>query len=211
MTTKRPLHKQIIVLMNNKTAKKYLKNSSTHIVSINYAFKNIKLNLMTDFTHIKDKNIIILTNNVTNPLDLQEIEKCIRNSLNADTDQISSPRLLQSKSYLKIISIPYLVEQSNTHLSSNDVEKILKSNHIFNNIVLASKPRTIKISPKSDMSIVWINIWNMQNSSKAKTIINRYFNIGNFIAIVHGANMNPGILQCKNCWKWGHTAGVCHI
>ena len=197
--------------MNNKTAKKYLTNSSTHIVSINYAFKNIKLNLMTDFTHIKDKNIIILTNNVTNPLDLQEIEKCIRNSLNADTDQISSPRLLQSKSYLKIISIPYLVEQSNTHLSSNDVEKILKSNHIFNNIVLASKPRTIKISPKSDMSIVWINIWNMQNSSKAKTIINRYFNIGNFIAIVHGANMNPGILQCKNCWKWGHTAGVCHI
>ena len=211
MTTKRPLHKQIIVPINNKTAKKYLKNSSTHIISINCALKNIKLNLMADFIHIKDKDIIILTNNITNPLDLQEIEKYVRNSLNADTNQISFPRLLQSKSYLKIVSIPYLVEQSNTHLSSNDVEKILKSNHIFNNIVLASKPRIIKISPKSDMSIVWINIWDMQNSSKAKTIINRHFNIGNFITIVHGANMNPGILQCKNCWKWGHTAGVCHI
>jgi len=23
--------------------------------------------------------------------------------------------------------------------------------------------------------------------------------------------MNPGVLQCKNCWKWGHTAGVCCI
>ena len=109
---------------------------------------------MADFIYIKDKDIIILTNNVTNPLDLQKIEKCVRNSLNANTDQISSPRLLQSKSYLKIVSISYLVKQSNTHLSSNDIEKILKSNHIFNNIVLALKPRIIKVSPKSDMSIV---------------------------------------------------------
>jgi len=23
--------------------------------------------------------------------------------------------------------------------------------------------------------------------------------------------MNPGVPQCKNCWKWGHMAGICHI
>ena len=23
--------------------------------------------------------------------------------------------------------------------------------------------------------------------------------------------MNPDVPQCKNCWKWGHTAGICHI
>jgi len=23
--------------------------------------------------------------------------------------------------------------------------------------------------------------------------------------------MNPRILQCKNCWKWGHVMGVCKI
>ena len=23
--------------------------------------------------------------------------------------------------------------------------------------------------------------------------------------------MNPGVLQCKNCWKWGYMTGVCHI
>ena len=23
--------------------------------------------------------------------------------------------------------------------------------------------------------------------------------------------MNSGVLQYKNCWKWGHTAEVCHI
>ena len=85
------------------------------------------------------------------------------------------------------------------------------NNHIFNDIVLASRPRVIKVLPKLDMAIIWIDIWDTQNSSKAKTIINRHFNIGSFITIVCGTNMNPGILQCKNCWKWEHTVGVCHI
>ena len=70
-----------------------------------------------------------------------------------EADQIDSPRLQQSILYLKIVGIPYLTEQSNTHLSSENIEKILKSNHIFNNIVLALKPRVIKVFPKLDMSI----------------------------------------------------------
>jgi len=36
ITMKRPSHKQVIVLMNNELAKKYLKDSSTYIISINY-------------------------------------------------------------------------------------------------------------------------------------------------------------------------------
>ena len=92
-----------------------------------------------------------------------------------------------------------------------DIKKILKNNHIFNNIVLAFRPRIIKVSPKSDMAIIWIDIWDTQNSFKAKSIINWYFNVGSLIATVHGVNMNPGVLQCKNCWKWGHTVGVCCI
>ena len=29
--------------------------------------------------------------------------------------------------------------------------------------------------------------------------------------MVRGTNMNPGVPQCKNYWKWGHSAGVCCI
>jgi len=64
---------------------------------------------MADFIRIKNNSIVISTNNVANPSDLQEIEKYVRNSLNSDIDQISSPRLPQLKSYLKIVSILYLV------------------------------------------------------------------------------------------------------
>jgi len=94
---------------------------------------------------------------------------------------------------------------------SDEVESILKANHIFNNIILMSKPRIIKVLPKSDIAIIQIDIWDTQNSSNVKKIINRHFNIGSFIAMVQEANMNLGVLQYKNCWKWGHMAGVCHI
>ena len=156
---------------------------------------------MADFIHIDNKGIVISTNNVASPSDLQEIERYVKSSLCANVDQIDSPRLPQSKLYLKIVSILYLSKQFNTWLSSDNVEKILKSNHIFNDIVLVSKLRVIKVSPKLDMSIVWHDIWNMQSGTKVKSLINGRFNIGSFIATICGANMNPRVLQCKNYWK----------
>ena len=57
-----------------------------------------------------------------------------------------------------------------------------------------------------DSSLYVINI-NCALKDTRK-VINQWFNIRSFIAIVRGANMSPGILQCKNCWKWGHMAGV---
>jgi len=71
------------------------------------------------------------------------------------------PRLPQSKSYLKIISIPFFLEDTNTLISCDVVKNIIKNNHIFNNIVLALRLRIIKISSKSNMSIIWINICNV--------------------------------------------------
>ena len=83
--------------------------------------------------------------------------------------------------------------------SSEEVKSILKVNYIFNNIVLTFKLRIIKVLLKSDMAIIWINIWDIKNGSNMKKIINRCFNVGSFITTVHSVNMNPRVLQCKNC------------
>jgi len=114
---------------------------------------------------------------------------------------MESPRLPQLKSYLKLISIPFLSKKTNSYITSDEINNILKTTHIFNDMVLASKPRVIKVSPKSDMAIVWIDIWDTQNRTKVKCLINRRFNVGSFIATIRSANMNPGVPQCKNCWK----------
>ena len=46
------------------------------------------------------------------------------------------------------------MEKMNVPITLDMVEKILKSNHIFNNISIAFWPRIIKVSPKSDMAII---------------------------------------------------------
>ena len=131
--------------------------------------KTIRSNMIADFICIEDKGIIIMTNNVSLSSDLQEIEKYVKNLLTLDTEQISSPRLLQSKSYLKIVGIPYINKKTNSCISLNDIVNILKSNHLFNNIILVSKLCIIKISPKSDIAIIWVNIWDSQSDSNAKS------------------------------------------
>jgi len=81
MTTKRPSCKQVIVPMSIENIKKLIKNSSAHIININQSLKSIKLNIMADFIHIDDKDIVISTNNIASSSDLQEIERCIKSSL----------------------------------------------------------------------------------------------------------------------------------
>jgi len=49
MTTKGPSYKQVIVLMNIDNTRKFIKDSSTHIININRALKSIKSNVMADF------------------------------------------------------------------------------------------------------------------------------------------------------------------
>ena len=140
------------------------------------------------------------------------IDNYVKNLNNINSLQVDKPWLPKSKSYLKITSIPFFPHaNSQEKLTSDNIEVILKQNHIFDNISLASKLRVIKVSPKSDMTIVWINIWNVQSGKNAKMLINRCFNIGNFIVTIRGANMNPGVPWCKNCWKWGHTTFSCKI
>ena len=155
-----------------------------------------------DYVRSDNMGITIITNKVAQPSDLSIIDQYVKNINDINALQVEDSRLPKSKLYLKIISIPfYPYLNSQEKLSSSDVKTILKQNHIFDNITLASKPRVIKVSPKSDMAIVWINIWDAQSGKNAKLLINRCFNVGNNIATIRGANMNPGVPQCKNCWK----------
>jgi len=116
--------------------------------------------MIADFIHVEDKDIVVTTNNVLSGSDLQEIEKYIKNSLSSNADKVSMARLPQSKLYLKIVGILFISEKTNNQILSDEIEDVLKNNYIFNNIILASKPCIIKVSPKSDISIIWINIWD---------------------------------------------------
>ena len=171
MTTKGPLRKQVIIPINNNIAKEFIKDSSSHIININQALKAIKSSTIANFIQVEDKGIVITTNNVSLDSDLQKIKKYV-SSLSSNADKVLLAWLSQSKSYLKIVDIPFNSEKTNSHILLDEIENVLKNNHLFNNIVLASKPHVIKVSPKSNIAIVWINIWNTQNGSNTKKVIN---------------------------------------
>ena len=109
-----------------------------------------------------------------------------------DSGSIKRPCLLKSKLYMKIIGLLYKINQD--IISPDFIEGVLKETYLFKGVVLASKPRIIKVSPKSDMAVVWVDIWDSQSGSSAKNIINRYFNIGRFITTIKDTNINPGVL-----------------
>jgi len=194
MTIKGPSRKQVIIPMSKDNADVFIKNSSLHVSSMNRQFWNAKSVILIDYIHAKPLGITVVTNKVAQPSDLMLIDQYIKNSNEVNALQVEEPRLPKSKSYLKIIGISYYPHNSShERLTSSDIEEILKQNQIFDNISLASKLRVIKVSPKSDMSIIWIDIWDIQSGTNAKMLINRCFNVGKYIATIWGANMNPEV------------------
>ena len=185
-----------------------INSAHTHIINVNKCLKNSKSDIVADFIYITNNGIIITTNKPANNLNLSTIEKYLKSIQNVDSDSIESPCLPKSKSYMKIIELPYKIEQN--VIFPDYIEGILKETYLFKDVVLASKPCVIKVSPKSDIAVVWVNIWDSQSGSLVKNIINRHFNIGCFIATIKDTNMNPGIPQCKNCWKWEHLTLSCY-
>ena len=190
MTTKGPSRKQVIILMSSKNNSNFMKNLALYIANINRQLQNTKSEVLVNYIWSDPLGITVITNKVSQQSDLQHINQYIKNSSDINALQVEESCLSQLKSYLKIIGIPFFPhDNSQDCLTSSDVEIILKQNQIFNNITLVSRPRVIKVLPKSDMSIVWIDIWDVQSSSKAKMLINRYFNVEKYIMTIQGANI----------------------
>lgn len=60
----------------------------------------------------------------------------------------------------------------------------LSSSLPFESVISVSLSYIIKIFPSSDISVIWIDIWDFQEGSKSKTLINHTFNFGQHTIIV---------------------------
>jgi len=128
--------------------------ANTYISNINRFLKGVKSDISVDFICSSNKRLLIITNKVAVTSDLNIIKKYIKNFNDINSSNIMSLRLLQSKYYLKILSISYFVKDTNLFISSNIIESVIKINYIFNNIVLTLQPCIIKTSPRSDIAVI---------------------------------------------------------
>ena len=125
ITTKDSSCKQIIISMESTNSKKFMKYSDNHITNLNCALKGIKSNTIIDFIHIDYCSLIVIVNKVATPSKLYVVENYIKNTTFVDFNGIQFACLSQSKSYLKILSIPYLIEDTNMPINSCIVESII--------------------------------------------------------------------------------------
>jgi len=140
--------------MSTNNFERVMIKSNTHIANINKLLKGIKPDISANYIHSNSKKVIIITNKITITSDLNIIEKYIKELNDVDTINVISPRLLQSKSYLKILDISYFVKDTNLFITLDIIESVVKSTYILNNIVLTSYSQVIKISPKSNIAII---------------------------------------------------------
>ena len=76
--------------MNLDNANKFMNNSSSYVTDINKALKNIKSDIMANFICIKNREVIITTNKIAEALDLQTIEKYVKNMNDIEANQVTT-------------------------------------------------------------------------------------------------------------------------
>ena len=90
ITIKGLSRKQVIISMNLDNANKFMNNSSSYVTDINKALKNIKSDIMANFICIKNREVIITTNKIAEALDLQTIEKYVKNMNDIEANQVTT-------------------------------------------------------------------------------------------------------------------------
>ena len=200
MTTHRPTRRQVLIPLDTPTAEVIVANAATAVESCNRGLVEAHSKLRVESVHKAWDGISF----VASAAELEVIKQWLKKVAGLAASTVVEPRLPQSKSFLKILGVPYWGNNSLLPITQAQVKSVITNTPIFEGVVLASHPCIMKASPSSDMSVIWIDIWDSQKGSKGKTLINRSFNFGRHTAIVQGTAMHPGVPQCRNCWRWGH-------
>ena len=102
--------------MSSQNANMIMAKSNVWIVNINRLLKNVKSDVLANFICVYNKEIVITTNKVVVTLVLNIIEKYIKNVDDINTNEVMSPKLPQSKTYLKILGISHHIKDTNLSL-----------------------------------------------------------------------------------------------
>jgi len=86
----------------------------------------MKTDIMVNFICSDPSSITIITSKIVSTSDLQTIENYVKTTNSIDFNDIEVSQLPQSKSYLKIIGIPYFHEVLLSPITSKNVEVIIK-------------------------------------------------------------------------------------
>jgi hypothetical protein len=115
----------------------------------------------------------LVTIGVANNCDLEILKLYVGRVLNTTQDfDLGVP---QSKSYLKIVHIPFFI--NNEPIKPEFVVEAIKHHELSGNFILAGPPRVTRNTRDSDSCTVWFDLWDSQNSKWAVPLVNCRINI----------------------------------
>lgn len=132
--TKGSSRKKIIISMNINNTERIMAQSNLYIVNINKLLKEVKSKILADYFYSNNNFFVIITDKTAILFDLSILEKYMKELNDVNSDNIISPKLLQSKLYLKILGILYFLDNTNLSIMSDIIERVIKSIYIFNDI-----------------------------------------------------------------------------
>ena len=91
MTMKGLSRKQIIISINNNNNNAFIKNSTTHVASINRLLRNAKSEVVVDYIRFDPIGLLIVTNKVALQLDFQIIDQYMKKSKDINKLQVEEP------------------------------------------------------------------------------------------------------------------------
>ena len=66
------------------------------------------------------------------------------------------------------MTFPIQILPPNFSITSNTVEELIKDTYIFNDVFYLC---IIKASPKSDMAVIWVDIWDSQKTVQKLSVL----------------------------------------
>jgi hypothetical protein len=148
----------------------------------------------------------LITIGVANTHDLEILKLYVGHVLNTMQDfNLGIPQL---KSYLKIVHVPYFMNDA--PITPELMGEVIKHHELAENFVLASPPRIARNTKDSDSCTVWFDLWDLQNGKRAVPLVNRWINIRGWTSTIRATSMHPGVPQYHNCWRWGHPTHKCY-
>ena len=111
------------------------------------------------------------TNFVASAAELEVIKQWLKKGAGLKASTVVEPRLLQSKSFLKILGVPYWGNNASIPITQAQVEAVIANTPVFEGVVLASRPRIMKASPSSDMSVIGLTSGTPRKAPTARPLL----------------------------------------
>ena len=184
MTTQGPTRHQVLIPLDSATAELIVANTASAVQSCNKSLVEAHFKLRVESVYKAWDGVSMSTNFVASAAELEMIKQWLKKTTGLGESTKVEPCLSQSKSFLKILGVSYWDSKSSLSITPAQVEIALSNSPLFEGVTLTSMSYIIKASSSSDMSVIWINIWDSQKGSKGKTLINHSFNFGRHIATV---------------------------